>query len=115
MQVLRPHLLHRGLILLFVPLLFEIVIAAFLVYLQHYYGEAVKSEAIRKQIVYHINEFWYYSDDITTTNLGKAFFGDVEPNWESSDDVTEQYKTLSRLLAEDHETLHNTTDHRKRQ
>jgi len=110
MQALRPRLLHKGLILLFVPLVFEIVVAAFLIYLQHYYGEAVKAEITRKQIVYHINEFWYYNDDITTTSLGTAMFGHREVNWASGGNASLQYKILAGLLADDPEQLKQLND-----
>ncbi len=105
MQALRPRLFHKGLILLFVPLLFEVAVAASIIYLQHYYGEAVKAEALRKRLVFHINEFWYYQANSTTTNLGRAFIKDYVAEPRRFREAAEQYDILTKLLAENRQQL----------
>lgn len=106
---MRATLFQKGLILLFVPLLFEIFVAASLIYLQHYYGEAVKAEALRKQIVYHINEFWYYNLTLTSTTLGAAFIKDFDADWNTTQEASKQYDILSPLLAGDAEQIKRLT------
>lgn len=101
MFAIRPRIFHKGLILLFVPLLFEIVIAASLIYLQHLYGESVKAEALRKQFVFHINEFWFYYTNMTTTNLGRAFIKDYPVSYERATKALEEYTLLKAMLADD--------------
>ena len=105
MLAIRPRIFHNGLILLFVPLLFEIVVAASLIYLQHYYEESVKAEALRKQIVFHINEFWFYSTEVTTSSLGSAFVKDFQPPSKSDETACGEHALLKGLLADDPEQL----------
>jgi signal transduction histidine kinase len=101
MFAIRPRIFHKGLILLFVPLLFEVVVAASLIYLQHLYGESVKVEALRKQFVFHINEFWFYYTNMTTTNLGRAFIKDYPVSFERAHKALEEYRLLKAMVADD--------------
>ncbi len=110
MAAFQPRILHKGLILLFVPLLFEVCVAAFLIYLQHYYGEAVKAEALRKQIVFHINEFWYHNINMTTTNVAKIMFPEHQVDWSTAHKVGREYELLSTLLAEDPQQVKQLTE-----
>jgi len=80
MLAANPRIFHKGLILLSVPLLFELLVAVGLIYLQHYSGEAVKAEALRKQIIYHTNEFWYYYMNLTTNNISRSFLKHYKDN-----------------------------------
>lgn len=105
MLAMRPRIVHKGLILLFVPLAFEALVAASLIYLQHYYGESVKAETLRKQIVFHINEFWYHNINMTTTNLAQIFFPKYRANWTTAEKAANEYALLKPLLAGDQEQL----------
>ncbi len=98
MFAIRPRIFHKGLILLSVPLLFELAVAGSLIYLQHYYGEAVKAEALRKQILYRINELWFYSIEMTTTNLSGTFLGRVALGERSNSHAYGEYKILKDLV-----------------
>jgi len=110
MAFFQPRILHKGLILLFVPLVFEVLVAASLIYLQHYYGESVKAEVLRKQIVFHINEFWYHNINMTTSSLAKMLFEGFQVDWTTSDKAGKEYNTLSTLLANDPRQSKNLTD-----
>src|SRR4030095_12945105 len=110
MAAFQPRILHKGLILLFVPLLFEVLVAASLIYLQHYYGESVKAEAHRKQIVFHINEFWYHNINMTTSNIAKMLFEGFHVDWSTADKVGLEYKILTTLLSQDPKQLDRLTD-----
>ena len=104
MFAIRPRIFHKGLILLAVPLLFELVVAASLVYLQQYYGEAVKAEAHRKRILYHTNQLWFFSTQLTTTTLAATFVGhhsNLYPNGRAY----QQYNVLKGLIASQPEQL----------
>lgn len=86
---------------MFAPLLFEFVVAGILIYLQHYYGEAVKAEALRKQIVFHTNQFWFYNMNLSTSSLTYTFRQDYTPYWELQDKIVEEYKILRALTQQD--------------
>src|SRR4029453_2959990 len=107
MPRIQPRIFHKGLILLTVPLVFELMVATTLIYLQHYYGEAVKAEARRNQIVNYINEIWYYNMNMTTNLLTNALIkgSDHHHFWEKSQQVAKQYDALSILLTEDPQQL----------
>src|SRR5262249_39005820 len=107
MRSFQPRIFHKGVVLLVVPLLFEIFIAASLIYLQHYYEESVKAEAARKQIVYHINEFWFHSVGVTTVKLIKVFVKETDFDVAVQPDylALAEYSHLTKLLAGDSEQL----------
>lgn len=105
MLTMRPRIVHKGLILLFVPLAFEALVAASIIYLQHYYGESVKAEALRKQIVFHVNEFWYHNINMTTTNLAKIFIAGHQPNWATATKAANEYAILKALLMGDRQQM----------
>ncbi|HEY9868131.1 MAG TPA: HAMP domain-containing sensor histidine kinase [Candidatus Obscuribacterales bacterium] len=100
MRTFQPKIFHKGLILLAVPLLFEVTVAATLLYLQHFYGEAVKAEVLRKQIIFHTNEFWYWNIRVTTTNLARAFLA-KEPDWSVSRVASREAERIKRLVKND--------------
>src|SRR5262249_16548421 len=100
----QPRIIHKGLILLAVPLLFALVVGAVVVYVQHYYGESLKAEALRKQILFHTNELWFWNMNMTTTSLSSAFLG-RSPDWETADKVVSEYLQLRKLIAQDPKEL----------
>ena len=100
---IQSRIVHKALILLAVPLIFELIVATTLICLQHYYGEAVKVEAHRKQVVNHVNEFWYFNMNMTTNLLANALIkGSHHTHFrEKSQQVVEQYESLEKLLSQD--------------
>src|SRR5215471_2737951 len=104
LQRFQPRIIHKGLILLAVPLLFGVVVGAVVVYVQHYYGESLKAEALRKQILFHTNELWFWNMNMTTTSLSAAFLG-RSPYWETADKVVSEYYQLRKLIAQDPKQL----------
>ncbi len=101
MLAIRPRIFHKGLILLLVPLSFEVAVAASLIYLQHYYEESVQAEAWRKQIVFHINELWFHSTGVTTHGLAKALVKDWSTKKPQNERALSEYRLLKALLAQD--------------
>src|SRR4030095_2361834 len=101
MLAIQPRIFHKGLILLFVPLLFELIVAITLISLQHYYGEAVKAEALRKQIVFHINQFWYYKMNVMASSLVIFLDKGLSPDWGTADSAFAEYTLLSNQLKQD--------------
>src|SRR4030095_12012737 len=100
MFVFHARIFHKWLILLAVPLLFEFVVGATLVYLQHYYGEALQVEADRKRIIYHTNLLWYNNTWIITNSLAAAFMGhglDIL----TMDNAYREYGILQKMIATD--------------
>ena len=113
MPAIRLPILYKGLILLCVPLLFEIVIAAALLYLQQYYGDAVKAEAHRKQLIFHANEFWQNSMQMTTARISGTFLSGYGHDLQPAQRAMEQYKILWNLTSADsqqHQLLQRVMD-----
>src|SRR5262249_48505730 len=101
MRSVRLGIHQKGLILLCVPLLFETVVAVSLIYLQHYYASSVKAEVLTKQIVFHINDFLFYSTQLSTGGLGKVFIKDFHVDWTTDSKALSEYQSVKTLLAED--------------
>src|SRR5262249_45585822 len=98
MFVFQARMFHKWLILLAVPLLFEFVVGATLIYLQRYYGEAVQAEAERKAIIYHTNQLWYDTVWIITNSASAAFLGH-KPDSLSKDISAHEYWMLRQMIA----------------
>src|SRR5215470_15092951 len=100
MFVFQARMFHKWLILLAVPLLFEFVVGATLIYLQRYYGEAVQAEAERKAIIYHTNQLWYDTMWIITNSASAAFLGH-KPDNAAEDNSAQVYEVLKGMIAGD--------------
>jgi len=98
MFVFQARMFHKWLILLAVPLLFEFVVGATLIYLQRYYGEAVQAEAERKAIIYHTNQLWYDTMWIITNSASAAFLGH-RPDSLARDNSAQEFELLRRMIA----------------
>src|SRR5262249_42175060 len=102
---IQSQIFRKGLILLCVPLLFEVIVATTLVFLQHYYGDTVKAEALRNEIIYHINHLWNDTLVLTTKRFGKAFFKGFATDALTGNRIAERGALLKELLADDPEQL----------
>ncbi|HEY9868369.1 MAG TPA: HAMP domain-containing sensor histidine kinase [Candidatus Obscuribacterales bacterium] len=101
MFAIQPRIFHRGLILLAVPLLFEVLVAAALIYLQHYLGEAVEAEAHRKRVIFHTNELWCHNMQVTTTHLCSSFLRNYELNPLPAQRLAREYAILTDLVRDE--------------
>jgi signal transduction histidine kinase len=113
MLAFQPRIFHRGLILLSVPLIFAVLVGAALIYLQHYLGEAVKAEALRKQVILHTNELWYHNMNMTTTHICGSFLKDYEVNPRPAQRYVREYNILTNLIADEPRQLVQLNDIRR--
>ncbi|HEY9868606.1 MAG TPA: HAMP domain-containing sensor histidine kinase [Candidatus Obscuribacterales bacterium] len=117
MPRVRARIFHKGLIILLVPLLFELAVAAAMLHLQLYYYDSVQAEVVRKQVIFHTNELWYECTAGTTDRTGAAFLESVNPSRSHSFNAYKQYHILKRLIADDSaqsERLDNIMEYTRR-
>lgn len=101
MLAIQTRIVHKGLILLSVPLMFEVVAATTLVYLQDSYSQAVKAEALRTEVLYRIKQLWRWNITLTTNSLGASLMKSTIPSRLNEALFSRQYKGLAGLLASD--------------
>ena len=99
----EPKLYVKGLILVAVPLLFEVVFGITLLNLQGVYEQALEEEARSKELIYYANEMWLCSTDAVTSvfemrmlrpDAAKDVKGDVRR-------LNKAYAALSELVKDD--------------
>lgn len=70
----RPTIFSNGLILVSVPLAFELAFAGTLLYLQQEYESRLAAQIHANQVLYHTNEMWLGIMDETTSTFGHKIF-----------------------------------------
>lgn len=99
---LRPNIFASGLILISVPLLFELAFAGTLWVLQKDYENKLKTQIHTNEIISHTNEMWLAVMDLTVGFFATKIF----PNKQLStrfhvSKIDVEYRTLAKLLESD--------------
>jgi signal transduction histidine kinase len=71
---LRPTIFSNGLILISVPLIFELAFAGTLFYLQQDYEAKLKDQIHANQVLLHTNEMWLAVMDLTSSSFAAKIF-----------------------------------------
>src|SRR5215813_7561404 len=102
---IKPRIVHKGLILLSVPLRFEVIAAATILFLQHSYSEAVKAEALRTEVLYHIKEVWKWNISVTANSLGARLMRQPVGDEKNERMYSSNYRILEKLLSDNPQQL----------
>lgn len=96
---LRPTIFSNGLILVSIPLLFEIAFAGTLFYLQQDYEKKLQAQIHANQVVSHTNEMWLAGMDITMGNFATKIFPQqrLKTRFHVSK-IDVEYRALTKLL-----------------
>ncbi|MBX9952928.1 MAG: HAMP domain-containing histidine kinase [Candidatus Obscuribacterales bacterium] len=99
---LRPTIFTSGLILISVPLLFEIAFAGTLFTLQQNYEKKLQTQIHTNEIISHTNEMWLAVMDLTVGFFATRIFPnkDLHTRFHVSK-IDVEYRTLAKLLEAD--------------
>ncbi len=103
-EALENRLVKKGAILVFVPLLFQVICGLALFWLEQQYETVLLEQARAKAIIYHTNEIWHRSTGIITRSLETRI--ENAPGLPASMDRTIEhieasYKELQSLVQND--------------
>jgi len=107
-------ILTRGLVLISVPLLFELGFALTLYYLQQDYENKLQAQVRANQVVLHTNELWLGVMDLTTGLLATKIFPDTRFHSRFPiGKIDQEYQALAVLLKDDPKQLELASDIRR--
>jgi signal transduction histidine kinase len=100
---LRPTIFSNGLILVSVPLAFELAFAGTLFYLQQEYEARLADQIHANQVLFHTNEMWLGIMDETTSTFGAKIFPGkhAQVGRFGTNKYQREYVELSKLLKND--------------
>ncbi len=101
---LKGGLKGKILILVAIPLCFEVLVASTLMYFQHEYVKSVEDETTRKVVIYKTNKLWRMSVNMMLDNFALTFAvkADSESHWiRDYNTVLVQYTQLRQLMVSD--------------
>jgi signal transduction histidine kinase len=96
----RSTIFTNGLILISVPLLFELAFAGTLLYLQHDYEAKLKEQIQAAEVVYRTNDLWLNVMDLETSRFARKIFPrrGEHKNRFSPEKMDSDYRELQNLL-----------------
>ncbi len=99
-----PSIFTKGLILIAIPLLFELTFGITMFCLQSYYREVIAQESKAKAIIYHANEMWLNATDAVVEKLENNIFADVHNEQLTEEkEMQQEFEILRTLVADDRE------------
>ncbi len=99
---LRPTIFSNGLILISVPLIFELAFAGTLFVLQQDYEQKLQKQISANEIIAHTNELWLAVMDLTTASFKKKIFSDWHYNTRFQvTKIDDEYLALNKLLEQE--------------
>jgi len=112
---LRPTIFSNGLILISIPLFFELAFAGTLFYLQEDYESKLQQQIHANKVVSRTNEMWLAVMDLTTSIFATKIFPDkkLHCRW-PLDKVDQEYGELIKLLENEPAQLPNLHRMRRR-
>ncbi|MCC6978654.1 MAG: HAMP domain-containing histidine kinase [Candidatus Melainabacteria bacterium] len=110
---LRPTIFSNGLLLISIPLFFELAFAGTLFYLQLDYESKLQQQIHANKVVARTNEMWLAVMDLTTSIFATKVFPDKQLHcrWPINK-IDHEYEALVKLI--EHEPSHLPTLHRMR-
>ncbi|MBA3858148.1 MAG: hypothetical protein C0507_14685 [Cyanobacteria bacterium PR.3.49] len=110
---LRPTIFSNGLLLISIPLFFELAFAGTLFYLQLDYESKLQEQIHANKVVARTNEMWLAVMDLTTSIFATKVFPDKQLHcrW-PIDKIDQEYGALVKLI--ENEPSHLPTLHRMR-
>lgn len=102
-----PNLFTKGLLLISVPLFFELLFGITLVHLQHDYQRKLEEQVRANQVIAHANEMWLeFTDAMSSKMAAKIFGGSGHTGYlRSLPRMNEEYELLRGLLRDQPEDL----------
>lgn len=97
----KSTLLTKGLILVSIPLLFELTFGITMFCLQSYYRQIIAQESKAKAIIYHANEMWLNTTDACVERIENSIFGTVHNQREEEQNIKKEYEALRVLVADE--------------
>jgi signal transduction histidine kinase len=95
----EPKIYIKGLILVAVPLVLEVVFGISLWNLQSVYRQALDKEARAKEIIYHANEMWLWCTDAVTSKFEVRVIPEAARSYgDEVAHIEREYKVLSQLV-----------------
>jgi signal transduction histidine kinase len=102
-----PSIFTKGLLLVSVPLFFELIFGITLIYLQHDYQTKLDEQVRANQVTSHANEMWLEMTDALSSKMAaKVFGGEGHDGWvRSQPRMGQEYERLRSLLQDKPEDL----------
>lgn len=97
----RPTIFSKGLILIAIPLLFELTFGLTMFGLQKYYREVIAQETKAKAIIYHANELWLNTVDACVEKIENSLFGVVHDQLQEEENIQKECEILKTLVEND--------------
>lgn len=105
-KLFRPTIYVKGLILISIPLLFELTFGATMFGLQHYYREVIAQETKAKAVIYHANEMWLNTTDAIVEKIESNIFRNVQHSQhEEERNLENEYLALKELVKDEPDRL----------
>lgn len=102
----EPKIYIKGLILVPVPLVLEVVFGISLWNLQSVYRQALDKEARGKEIIYHANEMWLWCTDAVTSKFEVRVIPEAGRSYgDEVAHVEQEYKVLFQLVKDNPQQL----------
>ncbi|HEY9869561.1 MAG TPA: ATP-binding protein [Candidatus Obscuribacterales bacterium] len=106
----EPKIYIKGLILVAVPLVLEVVFGIALWNLQSVYRQALDKEAHAKEIIYHANEMWLWCTDAVTSKFEVHVVPEATKSYgHELSALNYEYGVLSELVKDDPEQFKRLT------
>lgn len=110
---MKPKLtiFNKGLLLVSIPLLFELLFAATLIFLQHEYQRQLDAQVRSNQIIAHANEMWLCAVDALSSKFGGFVLPGTHDRYKRMlPEMREEADILMSLLDGDPEQLRKVED-----
>lgn len=105
-KIFRATIFSKGLILVIIPLLFELTFGLTMYGLQSYYRQVIAQESKAKAIIYHCNEMWLNTSDAIVEKIENQIFARAKNSTlEEETNIQNEYQELKTLIGSDHERM----------